>query len=130
MFKTKRNIEENEDDMASRLQIEIGKFSYSVQVFLTVFLDRDRGNGNKRSQNLVDVFRGVSFDDWLQLTMEVINPLPEQRLTPYVNCGLVFVFAHSSRPTRSCGRSSAAYVVFERISEPTCPRHPQTSLDR
>ena len=25
MFKTKRNTEENEDDMASRLQIEMGK---------------------------------------------------------------------------------------------------------
>jgi len=25
MFKTKRNIEENEDDMASRLQIEMGE---------------------------------------------------------------------------------------------------------
>ena len=43
-------------------------------VFLTGVLDRERGNGSKRSQNLVDVFRGVSFDDWLQLTMEVVNP--------------------------------------------------------
>ncbi|KAF9642568.1 hypothetical protein BDM02DRAFT_2050166 [Thelephora ganbajun] len=55
MFKTKRDTEENEDNMASRLQIE---------------MDREKGAGSKRSQNLVDVFRGVSFDDWLQLTME------------------------------------------------------------
>ena len=40
----------------------------------TSVLDREKGAGSRRSQNLVDVFRGVSFDDWLQLTMEVINP--------------------------------------------------------
>ncbi|KAF9647358.1 TPR-like protein, partial [Thelephora ganbajun] len=55
MFKTKRNTEENEDNMASRLQIET---------------DRGKGTGSKKSGNLVDVFRGVSFDDWLQLTIE------------------------------------------------------------
>lgn len=38
----------------------------------TSVLDREKGAGGRRSQNLVDVFRGVSFDDWLQLTMEVI----------------------------------------------------------
>ena len=32
MFKTKRNPEENEDDMASRLQIEMGEFSPSNQI--------------------------------------------------------------------------------------------------
>lgn len=41
----------------------------------TGVLDREKGAGGKRFQNLVDVFRGVSFDNWLQLTMEVINPL-------------------------------------------------------
>lgn len=41
----------------------------------TSALDREKGTGSKRSQNIVDVFRGVSFDDWLQLTMEVTNPL-------------------------------------------------------
>ena len=41
---------------------------------LTGVLDREKGAGGKRFQNLVDIFRGVSFDDWLQLTMEVINP--------------------------------------------------------
>ena len=35
--------------------------------------DREKGAGSRRTQNLVDVFRGVSFDDWLQLTMEVTN---------------------------------------------------------
>lgn len=34
MFKTKRNIEENEDDMASRLQIEMGKPLGAEQAFL------------------------------------------------------------------------------------------------
>ena len=42
---------------------------------LTSVLDREKGAGNKRLQNLVDIFRGVSFDDWLQLTMEAINPV-------------------------------------------------------
>ena len=37
--------------------------------------DREKGTSSKRSQNLVDVFRSVSFDDWLQVTMEVITPL-------------------------------------------------------
>ena len=37
-------------------------------------LDREKGAGGKRFQNLVDVSRGVSFDDWLQLTVEVIGP--------------------------------------------------------
>lgn len=62
--------------MASRLQIEMGMFPNTDRIFfLTGVLDREKGNGSKRSQNLVDVFRGVSFDAWLQLTMEVINPL-------------------------------------------------------
>jgi len=39
--------------------------------------DREKGLGGKRFQNLVDVFQGVSFDGWLQLTMEVIGPLFE-----------------------------------------------------
>jgi len=39
--------------------------------------DREKGASGKRFQNLVDVFRGVSFDDWLQLTMEVIGTLFE-----------------------------------------------------
>jgi hypothetical protein len=34
MFKTKRNIEENEEDMASRLQIEMGKFPSTAYVLL------------------------------------------------------------------------------------------------
>jgi len=76
MFKTKRNTEENEDDMASRLQIEMGESSlYHVDSSPTCVLDREKGSSSKRSQNLVDVFRCVSFDDWLQLTMEVINLL-------------------------------------------------------
>ena len=74
MFKTKRNVEENEDNMASRLQIEMGKASRTAKGFLpTSVLDREKGSGSKRSQNLVDVFRGISFGDWLQLTMEVIS---------------------------------------------------------
>lgn len=52
-------------------------FSVRCLVYLTGILDREKGSGSKRFQNLVDVFRGVSFDDWLQLTMEVINPLSE-----------------------------------------------------
>jgi len=43
----------------------------------TGFLDREKGAGSKKFQNLVDVFRGVSFDGWLQLSMEVIGPLFE-----------------------------------------------------
>ena len=50
-------------------------FSSWHMIPLTSVLDREKGTGgSKRSQNLVDVFRGVSFDDWLQLTMEVIGP--------------------------------------------------------
>lgn len=40
-------------------------------------LDREKGAGSKRLQNLVNVSRGVSFDDWLQLTMEVIGPFSD-----------------------------------------------------
>jgi len=50
---------------------------FSNRSSLTGLLDREKGTGSKRSQNLVDVFRGVSFDDWLQLTMEVTNSLFE-----------------------------------------------------
>lgn len=74
MFRTKRNGEENEEDMASRLQIEMGKSPCMIWVLFpspTGIPDREKGTSSKRAQNLVDVFRGVSFDDWLQLTMEV-----------------------------------------------------------
>jgi len=48
-----------------------------IDLSSTGVLDREKGAGGKRFQNLVDVFRGVSFDDWLQLTMEVIIPFFE-----------------------------------------------------
>ena len=73
MFRAKRNAEENEDNMASRLQIEMGESPVQRGSSLISVLDREKGTGSKRSQNIVDVFRGVSFDDWLQLTMEAIN---------------------------------------------------------
>lgn len=49
-------------------------FQIQTKFPLNDHLDREGGNSGKKSQNVVDVFRGVSFDDWLQLTMEVINP--------------------------------------------------------
>ena len=44
IFKTKRNTEENEDDMTSRLQIEMGKSPWTTQDFLqSVFQMARRG---------------------------------------------------------------------------------------
>lgn len=35
------------------------------------YLDGDKSTGSSRSQNQVDIFRGVSFSDWLKLIMQV-----------------------------------------------------------
>lgn len=70
----KKTDEQNADDMASRLQLDIGKLIYRIFFCLLVLiypLDGDKSTGSSRSQNLVDIFRGVSFNDWLQLIMQV-----------------------------------------------------------
>lgn len=73
-----KSAEENEDEMASRLHLDIGK-SQLRRVFrhapLTrpterVRLSHDRANENSKAR-AVDNFRSITFDNWLRLFMQV-----------------------------------------------------------
>ncbi|KAI0072549.1 TPR-like protein [Panus rudis PR-1116 ss-1] len=63
MFPSKRanrqRTEANEDDMASRLQLELGRDALAR---------KSKASGS--SNTYLDHFRGISFDDWLRLFMQ------------------------------------------------------------
>jgi hypothetical protein len=80
--RAKRTAEENEDEMASRLHLDIGKRQSTLKRFrcarptrLTerVRLSHDRANENNKTR-AVDNFRSVTFENWLRLFMQVRRP--------------------------------------------------------
>jgi general transcription factor 3C polypeptide 3 (transcription factor C subunit 4) len=67
--------EADEDNMASRLQLDLGML-YMCQCHRYLLLPRTYSLTRKSARNgqkgdAVDNFRGVSFDDWLRLIMQV-----------------------------------------------------------
>lgn len=79
--RAKRTAEENEDEMASRLHLDIGKCrplkrlqrARPTRSTERVRLSHDRANeSNKRGA--VDNFRSVTFENWLRLFMQVSPP--------------------------------------------------------
>jgi len=73
-----RTIEENEDEMASRLHLDIGERQLGqvlrqpqlISPTERVRLSHDRANESGKAR-AVDNFRGVTFDNWLRLFMQV-----------------------------------------------------------
>lgn len=74
-----KNAERNEDDMASRLQLELGKqrrvrlspglISHKICLSSAAEEQARKKNPNKGAH--VDIFRGVSFQNWLYLFIKV-----------------------------------------------------------
>jgi hypothetical protein len=73
-----KTTEESEDEMASRLHLDIGKDRPTAAPWLSwltlqierVRLSHDRANESNKSK-AVDNFRSVTFDNWLRLFMQV-----------------------------------------------------------
>jgi hypothetical protein len=61
MFKTKRNVEENEDNMASRLQIEMGKAFRTAKGFLRPVFQIARRGAVVRGPRTLSTFFEVSL---------------------------------------------------------------------
>jgi len=68
----KRN-EEAEDRMASRLHLDLGQLSFSLEAVATIedMAEQDALAKKSQKDRAVNVFRGVSFDDWLRIIMQV-----------------------------------------------------------
>lgn len=58
---SRHNEEEDQDRMASRLQLDLGRDAMA----------RQAAKSGGSAAGSVDVFRGVSFDDWLRIFMQV-----------------------------------------------------------
>ena len=78
--KRRGETEADEDNMASRLQLDLGMYVAHVSISLvfrplTFVLERDslsrKSARSGQKGDAVDNFRGVSFDDWLRLIMQV-----------------------------------------------------------
>jgi hypothetical protein len=80
--RAKRTAEENEDEMASRLHLDIGKRQNPLKRLRRarptrsterVRLSHDRANESNKTR-AVDNFRSVTFENWLRLFMQVRSP--------------------------------------------------------
>lgn len=79
MFPTRKRgkkAEVNENDMLSRLQLDLGAcMPLSVPTCAHTFLvEHDRAHRSRKDDghaDKVDIFRGVTFDDWLKVFMQV-----------------------------------------------------------
>ena len=75
--KRRGETEADEDNMASRLQLDLGMYVVHVSISLVLTFDIERDSLSRKSarsgqkSDAVDNFRGVSFDDWLRLIMQV-----------------------------------------------------------
>ena len=76
--KRRGETEADEDNMASRLQLDLGMLCMS-QCHRYFCLERDsltrKSARSGQKGDAVDNFRGVSFDDWLRLIMQVSHSI-------------------------------------------------------
>ena len=75
-MKRRGETEADEDDMASRLQLDLGTLLHvSYFIYSSFCPERDslarKSARSGQKGNAVDNFRGVSFDDWLRLIIQV-----------------------------------------------------------
>lgn len=72
--KAKRSQEDEEDSMASRLELELGKLSNPLRSRLVHVISEYESRARKdKSEGKIDpnYFRSIHFNDWLAVIMQV-----------------------------------------------------------
>lgn len=134
--KQTHETEADEEDMASRLQLDMGVYVSNTTgteliVIALYILERDslarKSARSGEKHGAVNVFRGINFDDWLRLFMQVYPSFLSRKLTLNSFFNSVLLYLDETGSIRCCRRNPSACHDIQRVSaQRTAGFHPDS----